>query len=159
MRFLRAVRASILRARFSLSAVSSSTELEAVLASMPSFLRRSMTSWLESPRSRASWKILTFPIRLPSIALGLRHGGGLGLRLDRLAARGLGVRGLRCSGLGLCGLRSSGLGGVGRRLLLGEAARLFLGGLLRGEALGLQAGRLLGVALVPLLLGDRGRLA
>src|SRR5262245_26750036 len=104
MRFLRAVWASILRARFILSAVSSSTELEAVLASMPSFLRRSMTSWLESPRSRASWKILTFPIRLPSIALGLRHGGGLGLglRLDRLAARGLGVRGLRCSGLGLC---------------------------------------------------------
>src|SRR6185295_19756058 len=68
MRFLREVNASILSARLSLSAVSSSTELEAVLRSIPSFLRRSITSWLERFRSLASWKTLTFPIRLPSLA-------------------------------------------------------------------------------------------
>src|SRR6188768_3385331 len=68
MRRLRDVRASILSARFSLSAVSSSIELLAVLASTaPSFFSRSMTSWLERFRSLASWKTLTFPIRLPSV--------------------------------------------------------------------------------------------
>src|SRR5687767_8054063 len=72
MRFLRAVSWSIFRARRSLSAVSSSTELLAVLTSSPSFLRRSITSWLERPRSRASWKTLTFPIRLTSLAGLLR---------------------------------------------------------------------------------------
>src|SRR4051812_13312567 len=68
MRRLRDVRASILSARFSLSAVSSSIELLAVLASTaPSFFSRSMTSWLERFKSLASWKTLTFPIRLSSV--------------------------------------------------------------------------------------------
>src|SRR6185503_17447734 len=71
------VRASILRARFSLSAVSSSTELLAVLTSIPSFFRRSMTSWLERFRSLASWKTLTFSIRLSPLAVGHDLSGGL----------------------------------------------------------------------------------
>src|SRR5215470_8516169 len=74
MRRLRAVSASILSARLSLSAVSSSTEEDAVLTSMPSFLRRSMTSWLGRPRSLASWKTLTFPIRLTPLPRPFRHG-------------------------------------------------------------------------------------
>src|SRR5262249_1079535 len=96
MRFLRVVSASILSARRSLSAVSSSTELLAVLTSIPSLCRRSITSWLERPRSRASWKTLTFPIRLTSLGglLGALHDGrflglgglfGGGLRLFRLS--------------------------------------------------------------------------
>src|SRR6188768_632505 len=63
MRRLREVSASILKARFSLSAVSSSTELEAVFTSTPSLRSRSTTSWLERLRSLASWKTLTFVIR------------------------------------------------------------------------------------------------
>src|SRR6185503_13987036 len=145
MRFFRAVNASILSARLSLSAVSSSTELEAVLRSIPSFLRRSITSWLERFRSLASWKTLTFPIRLPSLARVFPH--GLAHR-GRFAFRGRG---------------RFGLGGrllLRRRLLLGLPPRLFLGrGLLGRQALHLQAGRLLGVAAVPFLLGDGGRLA
>src|SRR6185295_2498687 len=145
MRFFRAVNASILRARLSLSAVSSSTELEAVLRSIPSFLRRSITSWLERFRSLASWKTLTFPIRLPSLARVFPH--GLAHR-GRFAFRGRGRFGLRSRLL------------LRRRLLLRLPPRLFLGrGLLGRQALRLLAGRLLGVAAVPFLLGDGGRLA
>src|SRR5215216_2368396 len=93
MRLLRVVSWSILSARRSLSAVSSSMELLAVLTSIPSFFKRSITSWEERPRSRASWKTLTFPIRLTSLAgllralhhcRGLFGGGGLRLELARL---------------------------------------------------------------------------
>jgi hypothetical protein len=66
----------------SLSAVSSSTELEAVFTSTPSFFRRSMTSWLESFRSRASPKTLTFAIRPTLLGSTLRRRGG---RLGRNA--------------------------------------------------------------------------
>src|SRR6185503_9401783 len=124
MRFLRAVSASILSARFSLSAVSSSMELEAVFTSTPSFRRRSMTSWLESPRSRASWKTLTFPIRLPSLsALGTVSDG-----------RRRGLQGLT--------LRDRSQVGLGRRgLCLGQPPGLLLR-LLRGQPLGLLPLRL-----------------
>src|SRR5437867_7819509 len=155
MRFLRDVNASILRARFSLSAVSSSTELEAVLTSMPSFLRRSMTSWLERLRSLASWKTLTFPIRLPSLALA---------RCRALAhRRRLAFRGRRLHGRRRFRRRFPGRGrrlGVGGRLLLGLPARFFLGRRLLGrQPLRLLAGGFLGVAAVPLLLGGGRRLA
>src|SRR5260221_8411713 len=79
MRRLRVVSWSILSARLSLSAVSSSTELDAVLASTPSFLRRSMTSWLGRLRSLASWKTLTFPIRLTPLR-PVRHALRRGFR-------------------------------------------------------------------------------
>src|SRR6185295_7364555 len=159
MRFLREVNASILSARLSLSAVSSSTELEAVLTSIPSFLRRSITSWLERFRSLASWKTLTFPIRLPSLARvfphGLAHRGRFAFRRRRHRGRGC-VRLRRARRL----LGRRGRLGVRRRLLLRLPPRLFLGrGLLRREPLRLLAGRLLGVAAVPFLLGDGGRLA
>src|SRR6185295_19996602 len=95
MRFLRAVRLSILMARFSLSAVSSSTEELAVLASAPSFLRRSITSWLERFRSLASWKTLTLPIRLTLLVRPFARYGGH--HRDRLS---LGGR----SGRAACGL-------------------------------------------------------
>src|SRR5262245_50625102 len=167
MRRFREARASILRARFSLSAVSSSTELEAVFTSIPSFLSRSMTSWLERLRSLASWKTLTLTIRLSPLA---RHGvlaRTLGVR--RLAAvlacagfacggfAGLGARGLfggrRLFGPRLFGGRLFGLGGGGGRGLLGlRPPRLFLG----GQALGLDPRRFFGVLLLPLRLG-RGR--
>src|ERR1043166_587304 len=109
MRRLRVVSRSILSARLSLSAVSSSTELDAVLASTPSFLRRSMTSWLGRFRSLASWKTLTFPIRLTPLrpvrhALrgGLRRLFGNALRRGRLLARSGGALGGRAfRGLGL----------------------------------------------------------
>jgi hypothetical protein len=52
--------------------VSSSTELDAVFTSTPSFWSRSITSWLESFRSRARLKTLTFAIRLLLCALGDR---------------------------------------------------------------------------------------
>src|SRR6185436_1269911 len=150
MRRLRAVRASILRARFSLSAVSSSMELEAVLTSTPSFLSRSMTSWLGRSRSLASWKTLAFSIRLPSLARPLPRGHrrhrlalGLGVRF----ARGRGVRSLVFRGLlARRRLAQRGLGRFRRRgflrrgLLLGQPPRLFLGRrLLRGQPLGLEA--------------------
>src|SRR5215475_9643812 len=92
--------------RRSLSAVSSSTELEAVFTSTPSFFRRSMTSWLESLRSRASPKTLTFAIR-PSL---LRY--MLGRRRGRLGRRfGFGPRALRGGllGRGLFGGEALGL--------------------------------------------------
>src|SRR5688572_27524391 len=159
MRRLRLVRASILRARLSLSAVSSSMELEAVLTSTPSFFSRSMTSWLERSRSLASWKTLTFNIRLPSLARPLAghrrgHGFGLGRLVPRRPAFGLrggvfrpGVLGARLLGRGRC-LRGGGLLGGG--LLFGQAPRLLLRRrLLRGQPLGLEARGLLGVALVP----------
>src|SRR5687768_3721139 len=128
MRRLRLVRASILRARFSLSAVSSSIELEAVLTSTPSFFSRSMTSWLGRSRSLASWKTLTFSIRLPSLARPVPRGHGrhlaLGLGLGfRLAARRLGGRfvlgGFLARRFRACGLFArrlpSGLRGLRRR--------------------------------------------
>src|SRR5262245_47011117 len=92
MRRLRLVSASILKARFSLSEVSSSIELEAVFTSTPSLRSRSITSWLESPRSRASWKTLTLTIRPSSLS---RVAARLGARRDRLVlafALGLGGR-------------------------------------------------------------------
>src|SRR5512143_1693008 len=139
--------------RRSLSAVSSSTELEAVFASTPSFFRRSMTSWLVSFRSRSRVKTLTFPIRRILLgALGpLRCAGRLGrlgLRrrrlgrgfrargfLLRLALLGLGLLGLGLLGLGLLGLGLFGLGLlrlslVGLRLLRRGPLRL-LGGVVR----------------------------
>src|SRR5260370_6116925 len=115
MRFLRMVRASIFRARFSLSAVSSSTELDAVFTSTPRRLRRSMTSWLVRFRSLARWKTLTLTIRLPSLTRPLARGRDLRLRPRRprlLRARWL---------FGRCLLGPLLLG----RLFLG---RLFLGG-------------------------------
>src|SRR6185295_13129287 len=143
MRFLREVSASILRARFSLSAVSSSTELLAVLTSIPSFLRRSMTSWLGSPRSRASWKTLTLSIRLPP--LDRPFTAGHGRRGFALFARGFGLR-RRC---GSHGFRF-------RRRCLGFRRRC---GFLGGDAVRLGLSRFLGVARVPLRLGENGRLA
>src|SRR5712692_5200202 len=133
MRRFRAVKASILRARFSLSAVSSSTELEAVLTSIPSFLRRSITSWLERLRSLASWKTLTFPIRLPSLArVGSRAFADrrrLAFRRRRFRGRGRlrlrRRRGRLLGGRGRLGLR--------RGLLLGLPARLLLGRRLLGR--------------------------
>src|SRR5512144_703935 len=109
--------------RRSLSAVSSSTELEAVFASTPSFFRRSMTSWLVSFRSRASVKTLTFPIRrillcplgtppwrrgcLGSFRLNRGRGrgcrAGLGFRGGRLRRDLLGLRPLGRDALGLLG--------------------------------------------------------
>src|SRR5690242_6358145 len=111
MRFLRAASASILRARFSLSAVSSSTELDAVFTSIPSLRRRSMTSWLSIPRSRASWKTLTFPIRLPSLARVFAGEAQITL--------GLRDRFFRGCGLLFCGLLFRGL--LLSRLLIGVA--------------------------------------
>src|SRR6185436_14581449 len=148
MRRLRAARASILSARLSLSAVSSSTELEAVFTSTPSFFRRSMTSWLERFRSLASWTTLTFTIRLPSPR---RFPG-------RLAHRG-------CLCLGLRALRSDRLLGGARLDLRALRFRGGQGGLLgglRGEPFGLHAlrllpGRLLRVAAVPVELGRGSR--
>src|SRR5262245_50256963 len=116
MRFFLAVSASILNARLTLSARSSSTELEAVLASPPSFFKRSMTSALSTPRSRASWKTRTLCIHVtPAFPAAFRRRRRFRLRR-----------------------------GFGRRLL-------------GGRALGLQAGRLFGVALVPFGLGMRRR--
>src|SRR5687768_14555304 len=130
MRRLRDVRASILRARFSLSAVSSSIELLAVLASTaPSFFSRSMTSWLERFRSLASWKTLTFPIRLPSVIRD-RHRFGRGcvcFRLRRRLRTVVRLRRVRRS-LGLLCLSL-----LFRELGLGQAAILFR--LLEGEPL------------------------
>src|SRR5262249_53668639 len=150
MRRFRLARASILRARFSLSAVSSSTELEAVFTSIPSFLSRSMTSWLERLRSLASWKTLTLTIRLSPLA---RHGvlaRTFGVRrLAPVLARG-GFAGPGLAGFG--GGRFAGLGRSGRGLLGLRPARLFLG----GQALGLDPRRFFGVLLLPLRLG-RGR--
>src|SRR5262249_2979729 len=173
MRRLRVVSWSILSARLSLSEVSSSTELDAVLTSMPSFLRRSMTSWLERFRSLASWKTLTFPIRLTPLR-PFRHGlagrlrgleRGRRRRRRRLRARHR-VR-LRARG----GLLGSGLllgGGLlpGGGLLLAQpplllrllghqALRLRALGL---RALGLRPRRLLRVLAVPFRLGRGGRL-
>src|ERR1041384_2198069 len=124
MRRFRVVSWSILSARLSLSAVSSSTELDAVLASTPSFLRRSMTSWLGRFRSRASWKTLTFPIRLTPLR-PVRHAlrgwfrrlFGSALRRGRLGR----LRLLRLLGLGL---------------LFGQAPLFFR--LLCGQPLGLD---------------------
>src|SRR6186997_736978 len=155
MRRLRDVSKSILSARLSLSAMSSSTELDAVLTSMPSFLRRSMTSWLGRFRSLASWKTLTFPIRLTPLR-PVRHARGgfrcllrSGFRCGRLFA----FRGCALAGRAF---RRRGLGLLGQGLLLGQAA-IFLR-LLRGQPLGLDAlrfdpRRFLGVLLVPLRLG------
>src|SRR5688572_3835864 len=162
MRRLRAASASILSARLSLSAVSSSTELLAVLASDPSFLSRSMTSWLERFRSLASWKTLTFPIRLPSLrplARSLDAGHGHGFLGPALFHR-FGVRrfAVRRSGILRGRLRRR----VRRRLLVGLAAlllRLLRGHALRLHALALHAGGLLGVAAVPVRLGRGRRLA
>src|SRR6185369_525910 len=144
MRRLRVVSRSIFSARLSLSAVSSSTELDAVLASTPSFLRRSMTSWLGRFRSLASWKTLTFPIRLTP------------LRPVRHALRG-GFRRLFGSAL-----RRGRLGRLGLGLLFGQTALFFrlLGGQpLRLDALGLGPRRFLRVLLVPFRLGGGGGLA
>src|SRR6266571_4685002 len=132
MRRLRAVRASILSARFSLSAVSSSTELEAVFTSTPSFFRRSMTSWLEMFRSLARLKTLTLTIRLPSLA--------------RLVARAR-----RRFALGGPDGRDGNLGFAGR---FGRGRRLSLGlrGLLGGQPLRLHSFRLLPLRLHALRL-------
>src|SRR5258705_401579 len=162
MRRLREVSWSIFSARLSLSAMSSSTELDAVLTSMPSFLRRSMTTWLGRCRSIASWKTLTFPIRftpLRPVRHALRGGFrcllGSGFRCGRLFA----FRGCALDGRAL---RRRGLGLLGQGLLLGQAA-IFLR-LLRGQPLGLDAlrfdpRRFFGVLLVPLRLGGGGGLA
>src|SRR5262249_35807181 len=147
MRRLRVVSWSILSARLSLSEVSSSTELDAVLTSTPSFLRRSMTSWLWRFRSLASWKTLTFPIRLTPLR-PFRD------RLPR--GRGCLERGLlRRRFRGLRDLRALLVAGTVRvllrqRLLLGQAALLLR--LLRGEALGLHALRLGARGLLRVLL-------
>src|SRR5512132_3415419 len=107
--------------RRSLSAVSSSTELEAVFASTPSFFRRSMTSWLVSFRSRASVKTLTFPIRriLPGALGGPLYCRGrlwrFGLRRRRLS-RGVRARDL-LPGLRLLRRRRLRVGLVGLLLL------------------------------------------
>src|SRR5438552_8948434 len=167
MRRLRVVSWSILSARLSLSEVSSSTELDAVLTSTPSFLRRSMTSWLGRPKSLASWKTLTFTIRLTPLRRPFRD--ALAGRLPRLFEGRLGrlwlggLRGLR----GLFRDRAGRLGRLlGQRLLLGQAALFFrlLGRLLRGQALrlralGLDPRRLFRVLAVPFRLGHSGRLA
>src|SRR5687767_1886272 len=86
MRRLREVSASILKARFSLSAVSSSTELDAVFTSTPSLRSRSTTSWLERLRSLASWKTLTFVIRRSPFGR-LDRRNALALALDGLVGR------------------------------------------------------------------------
>src|SRR3954471_16283645 len=133
--------------------MSSSTELDAVLTSMPSFLRRSMTSWLGRPRSLASWKTLTFPIRLTPLR---PVGHDLTRRLRRLLERGVRLR-RRLGGRCLVSLRRL----LGGRLLLGQAPLLLrlLGGhtlrlhALRLHPLGLEARRFLRVLLVPLRLG------
>src|SRR6185436_1102818 len=128
MRFFLAVSWSILKARFSLSAVSSSTELLAVLTSRLSFFSRSMTSALSTPSSRASWNTRTLCITL----------------VPALHDAGCGRRGGRCA-RSLARLFGSRL--LGRRLrerLLGSHARGF------GRLL---ARLLLGVLLVPLGLG------
>src|SRR5687768_8083905 len=152
MRRLREVRASILRARLSLSAVSSSIELEAVLTSTPSFFSRSMTSWLGRSRSLASWKTLTLSIRLPSLArpvAGYRRCHGFDLGLGRLVPRRpiLGLRGgvLRPAVRGTRLFSFSrrrclrGRGFLGGGLLFGQAPRLFLSRrLLRGQPLRLE---------------------
>src|SRR6185436_10338831 len=128
MRRLRVVSRSIFSARLSLSAVSSSTELDAVLASTPSFLRRSMTSWLGRFRSLASWKTLTFPIRLTPLR-PVRHAlRGRFRRLFGHALRRGRLRALRTLGRRL--FRGRGLGLLGQGLLFGQAP-LFLR-LLRG---------------------------
>src|SRR3954463_12425966 len=166
MRRFRVVSWSILSARLSLSAMSSSTELDAVLTSMPSFLRRSMTSWLGRPRSLASWKTLTFPIRLPPWR---PVGHDLTRRLRRLLERGVRLR-RRLGGRCLVSLRRLLGGGLllrpaalpppplpGGALPLGQAALLLrlLGGhtlrlhALRLHPLGLEARRFLRVLLVP----------
>src|SRR4029450_5823215 len=136
MRRLRVVSWSIFSARLSLSAVSSSTELDAVLASTPSFLRRSMTSWLGRFRSLASWKTLTFPIRLTPLR-PVRHAlrGGFRPLLGHALRRGLVA--LRGRALGRRAFRRLGLRLLGQGLLFGQAP-LFLG-LLGGQALGLDA--------------------
>src|SRR5258706_14235974 len=90
MRFFLAVSWSILKARLSLSAVSSSTELLAVLTSKLSRLRRSMTSALSMPRSRASWKTRTLCISLlTSLDTCGRARLGLALLDDRRLRRRL----------------------------------------------------------------------
>src|SRR5258708_3629822 len=141
MRFFRLVRASIFRARFSLSAVSSSTELDAVFTSTPRRLRRSMTSWLVRFRSLARWKTLTLTIRLPSLTRPLAGGRALRLRPGR--RRRLRARRL----FGRCLLGRPLLG----RLLLGRLLlrrlflrRLFLRGLFLGQPTALFLRRLLG---------------
>src|SRR5919108_1669215 len=184
MRRLREARASILRARLSLSAVSSSTELLAVLTSTPSFFKRSMTSWLVRPRSLASWKTLTFTIRLPSLprrfpgTLAYRGRLRLGLRLRLLRSGCLFERGgrvlrggrvFRRGGLFCCLLgrvlgpflrgRLRELRGFRRRLLLGQPSRFFLLRLLGRHALRLDPRRVLRVAAVPLEPRSGGRLA
>src|SRR5262245_38518183 len=162
MRRLREVRASILTALLSLSAVSSSTELLAVFTSTPSLFKRSMTSWLEIPRSRASWKTLTFTIRLTSLACRVARGdhGRLALSRRRLLSGLLGRERL----LGLPRFRRGQLGGLGCQALLLLGCRLLRRGLFGGQPLRLQPlrfqpGRLLGVPLVPLHLRLDGRLA
>src|SRR5688572_16397598 len=149
MRRLRDVRASILSARFSLSAVSSSIELLAVLASTaPSLFSRSMTSWLERFKSLASWKTLTFPIRLPSVIRD-RNRFARGCVCFRFRRR---IRTVVRPGFRLL------LG----QLRFGQAAVLF--GLLEGQALRLRALRLLArqlfrVLAIPVDLGRGRRLA
>src|SRR4026207_1549973 len=138
MRRLRVVSRSIFSARLSLSAVSSSTELDAVLASTPSFLRRSMTSWLGRFRSRASWKTLTFPIRLtPLRPVGHALRGRVRRPLARALRRG---RPRRRAGPPPrpAGPRRLALPPLlGRGLLFGQAA--LFSRLLGGQPLGLDA--------------------
>src|SRR5687768_12147185 len=159
MRRLRDVRASILSARFSLSAVSSSIELLAVLASTaPSFFSRSMTSWLERFKSLASWKTLTFPIRLPSVIRRIGHAA----RRLRARDRQRLVRGRFRFRRRLRTVVRLGFRLLLGQLRLGQAAVLF--GLLEGEPLRFRALRLLarqlfGVAAVPVDLGRDGRFA
>src|SRR5882672_4699599 len=126
MRRLREVSWSIFSARLSLSAMSSSTELDAVLTSMPSFLRRSMTSWLGRFRSLASWKTLTFPIRLTplrpvrhALRRGFRRLLGSAFRCRRLLA-------FRRCALGGRAFPRLGLGLLGQGLFFGQAP-VFLG--------------------------------
>src|SRR5262249_3580956 len=116
MRRLREARASILTALLSLSAVSSSTELLAVFTSTPSLFKRSMTSRLEIPRSRASWKTLTFTIRFASLARRVARGDRGGLALAR--RRPFHRLGRPERLLGLPGFRRRQLGGLGRQALL-----------------------------------------
>src|SRR4051794_27847281 len=167
MRRLREVSASILSARLSLSAMSSSTELDAVLTSMPSFLRRSMTSWLGRFRSLASWKTLTFPIRLTPLPGPFRHLPGrlrrfVGGRLRRGGLHGLGAARAGRTLFGLRRTRRRFAALIGQGFLLGETAilfRLLRGQTLRLHALGLDPRGLLGVLGVPFRLGHGGRLA
>src|SRR5687768_11193935 len=155
MRRLREASASIFSARLSLSAVSSSTELLAVFTSMPSFFSRSITSWLERFRSLASWKTLTFTIRLPSprpVPGDLTHRGCLRLRFGPFAAAVAGSRRLRGHLRGFGFRRRLGFGRRQRRRLLRREA-------LRLHALRFDARGLLGVAAVPVQLRAGGRLA